>query len=125
MNTASEPTSVRLSAKANTILAQMKEDSYLAEMSDGYRLGIALALSQAITPPELPPDSKTFIAVSGLDPEQEIATAIRALVSLEGQSVYRYAERLADWGVMHMHEQFKGGQLDVSALIGNLVKTGS
>ena len=119
----SEPTGVRLSSKANTILAQMKDDGYLAEMSDGYRLAIALALSQAITPPELPPDSKTFIAVSGLDPEQEIATAIKALVSLEGQSVYRYAEKLADWGVMYMQERFKGGQVDVAALIGSVSKS--
>ncbi len=117
-----EPTSVRLSNKANTILSQMKEDGHLAEMSDGYRLGIALALSQAVSPPELPPDSKTFIAVSGLDPEQEIAAAIRALVNLEGQSVYRYAEKLADWGVMHMHDRFKGGQLDVAALIDTVAK---
>ena len=117
-----EPTSVRLSSKANTILSQMKDDGYLAEMSDGYRLGIALALSQAVSPPELPPDSKTFIAVSGLDPEQEIAVAIRALVNLEGQSVYRYAEKLADWGVMHMHDRFKGGQLDVAALIDTVTK---
>ena len=43
--TASERTQVRLTNKGHTILTQMKEDGYLAEMTDGYRLGIALAIT--------------------------------------------------------------------------------
>ena len=54
--TASERTQVRLSNKGHSILTQMKEDGYLAEMTDGYRLGIALALSMGAIPEEFPYD---------------------------------------------------------------------
>ncbi len=115
--TGSERTQVRLSNKSHTILTQMKEDGYLAEMTDGYRLGIALALSMGATPGELSPENRNFIAVSTLDPTGEIAAAIRMLVNLEGQSVYGYAERLADWGIRETQERFKGGFLDVASLM--------
>lgn len=115
--TPSERTQVRLSNKAHTILTQMKEDGYLAEMTDGYRLGIALALSMGTTPKELSPENRNFIAVSTLDPTGELAAAIRMLVNLEGQGVYGYAERLADWGIKEMQERFKGGFLDVASLL--------
>jgi hypothetical protein len=114
---ATERTQVRLSNKGHTILTQMKEDGYLAEMTDGYRLGIALALSMGATPEEFPSDNRNFIAVSTLDPTGELAAAIRMLVNLEGQSVYGYAERLADWGIKEMQERFKGGFLDVASLV--------
>ncbi|HID3973157.1 TPA: hypothetical protein ACXE0Z_005134 [Enterobacter cloacae] len=113
----SERTQVRLSNKGHSILTQMKEDGYLAEMTDGYRLGIALALSMGITPDELSVESRNFIAVSTLDPTGELGAAIRILINLEGQSVYGYAERLADWGIKEMQDRFKGGFLDVASLI--------
>jgi hypothetical protein len=115
--TAPERTQVRLSNKCHSVLTQMKEDGYLAEMTDGYRLGIALALSMGAIPEELSAENRNFIAVSTLDPTGEIAAAIRILVNLEGQSVYGYAERLADWGIKEMHERFKGGFLDVASLV--------
>ena len=115
--TASERTQVRLSNKGHSILTQMKEDGYLAEMTDGYRLCIELALSMGAIPEDLSAENRNFIAVSTLDPTGEIAAAIRILVNLEGQSVYGYAERLADWGIKEMHERFKGGFLDVASLM--------
>jgi len=116
----SERTQVRATNKSHRFLMQMKEDRYIEEMTDGYRLGIALALSKGVTPNELSAaDTRNFIAVSTLDPKGEIAAAIRMLVSLEGQSVYGYAERLADWGIKEMQERFKGGFLDVGSLINN------
>lgn len=114
---ASERTQVRISNKGHAILTQMKEDGYLAEMTDGYRLGIALALSMGATPDELSSETRNFIAVSTLDPTGELGAAIRTLVNLEEQSVYGYAERLADWGIKEMQERFKGGFLDVASLM--------
>jgi hypothetical protein len=112
-----ERSQVRLSNKGHAILTQMKEDRSLAEMTDGYRLGIAIALSMGATPDEFPSENRNFIAVSTLDPTGEISASIRLLVNLDGQSVYGYAERLADWGIMEMHERFKGGFLDIAALM--------
>lgn len=113
----SERTQVRLSNTAHTILTQMKEDGHIAEMTDGYRLGIALALSMGATPGELPAENRNFIAVSTLDPAGDLAAAIRMLVNLEGQGVYGYAERLADFGIKEMQERFQAGVLDVASLI--------
>jgi hypothetical protein len=123
--TASERTQVRLSNKGHSILTQMKEDGYLAEMTDGYRLGIALALSMGATPDELSAENRNFIAVSTLDPTGELSAAIRMLVNLEGQGVYGYAERLADWGIKEMQERFKGGFLDVASLMSAAAETAS
>ena len=121
----SERTQVRLSNKCHSILTQMKEDGYLAEMTDGYRLGIALALSMGAQTDDLSAENRNFIAVSTLDPTGEIAAAIRLLVSLEGQSVYGYAERLADWGIKEMQTRFKGGFLDVASLMNTVAETAS
>jgi hypothetical protein len=95
----------------------MKEDGNLAEMTDGYRLGIALAISMGVIPEELSSENRNFIAVSTLDPTGELATAIRMLVNFEGQGIYGYAERLADWGIKEIQQRFKGGLLDVVSLI--------
>ena len=112
----SEPTMIGLSEKAHALLSQMKEDNFLAEMADGYRLGIGLALAQGIEPEDVP-QRRTVFSVATIDPDQEIAAAIRALIDLKGTSVYRMAERLADWGVIELAKRFDGGQIDVGALV--------
>lgn len=111
-----EPTMIGLSEKAHALLQQMKEDNFLAEMADGYRLGIGLALAQGIEPPDVP-SRRTVFSVATIDPDQEIAAAIRALMDLQGGSVYRMAERLADWGVIELANRFDGGPLDVASLL--------
>jgi hypothetical protein len=113
---ATEPTMIGLSEKAHALLTQMKEDNFLAEMADGYRLGIGLALAQGIEPEDVP-QRRTVFSVATIDPDQEIAAAIRSLVDLKGGSVYRMAERLADWGVMELAKKFDGSPIDVGALV--------
>jgi hypothetical protein len=95
----------------------MKENGELAEMTDGYRLGIALAIAMGVIPEELSSENRNFIAVSTLDPTGELAVAIRLLVNPEVQGIYGYAERLADWGIKEIQDRFKGGLLDVVSLI--------
>ena len=111
-----EPTMIGLSDKAHALLSHMKEDNFLAEMADGYRLGIGLALAQGIEPDDLP-QKRTVFSVATIDPDQEIATAIRALIDLKGGSVYRMAERLADWGVIELSKRFDGSPIDVGSLV--------
>ena len=111
-----EPTMIGLSEKAHSILTRMKEDNFLAEMADGYRLGIGLALAQGIEPEDVP-QRRTVFSVATIDPDQEIAAAIRALIDLKGSSVYRMAERLADWGVIELAKRFDDGPIDVGALV--------
>jgi hypothetical protein len=111
-----EPTMIGLSERAHALLQQMKEDNFLAEMADGYRLGIGLALAQGVEPPDVP-SRRTVFSVATIDPDKEIASAIRALMDLQGGSVYRMAERLADWGVFELANRFDGGPLNVESLV--------
>lgn len=113
----SEPTMIGLSERVHALLTQMKEDGHLSEMADGYRLGIALALAHGVMPGDVPTPRKTVFSVATIDPDQEIAAAIRALSQLDGGSVYRLAERLAEWGVGELAARFAPGPIDVSGLI--------
>jgi hypothetical protein len=112
-----EPTMIGLSERVHSLLTRMKEDGHFNEMADGYRLGIALALAHGAQPGEVPAPRKTVFSVATIDPDQEIATSIRTLGLLEGASVYKTAERLAEWGVNELAARFETGPIDVSALI--------
>lgn len=113
----SEPTMIGVGEKAHALLTQMKEDGHIAEMADGFRLGIGLALSLGIDPPEDVAARRTTFSVATIDPDKEIASAIRALIDLQGGSVYKMAERLADWGVLELAKRFEGGPIDVASLV--------
>lgn len=114
---AQEPTMLGLSEKAHSILANLKEEGQIGEMADGYRLGIAWALALGEPPPEVPSPRKTVFSVATIDPNQELSAAIRGLVDLDGGSVYKMAERLADLGVKALAERCTSGVLDAAALI--------
>lgn len=112
-----EPTMIGLSERGHAILGRMKEDGQIGEMADGYRLGIALALASGQVPPDVPAPRKTVFSVATIDPEGDLAAAIRALAALDGSSVYKMAERLADSGVRELEERFGSGVLDSSSLL--------
>lgn len=113
-----EPTTIGLSEKAHGLVSQMKEDKHVAELADGYRLGIAIAISRGmLDPPEAGTPRKTVFSTATIDPDGDISIAIRSFVDLEGGSVYKMAERLADWGILELAKQFDGGAIDVTALI--------
>lgn len=112
-----EPTTIGLSERAHALLTQMKEDGYFAEMADGYRIGIAIALSRGIRDHEVGTPRKTVFSTATIDPDQEIATTIRSLFDVDGEAIYKVAERLADWGVLEIARQFEGGVVDIATLI--------
>lgn len=111
-----EPTMIGLSEKTYAILNQMKEDNYLAETADGYRLGIGLALAQGGRLLDVP-SRRTVFSVATIDPDREIAAAIRALMDLQDGSVYRMAEKLAEWGVIELANRFDCGPIDIASLL--------
>lgn len=112
-----EPTTIGLSERAHALLTQMKEDGYFAEMADGYRTGIAIALSRGIRDHDVATPRKTVFSTATIDPDQEIVATIRALYDVDGEPTYKVAERLADWGVLEIARQFEGGVVDITALI--------
>ncbi len=113
-----EPTSIGLSQATHQKLRRLKEDGHFDDMVDAYRFGIGLAIASGVIPPPIS-STQTVFAVSGVDPDHKIRTAIVAVYGdqLEGQSVYRFAERLADWGVQEIYMESEKGDIDVAAML--------
>ncbi|MEN1961182.1 hypothetical protein WCE41_12785 [Luteimonas sp. MJ246] len=117
MNTVAEPTMIGLSERAHGLLRRLKEDEYFAEMADAYRFGIALALAHGVVPDEPQAPRTTIFSTGTIDPDREIAGAIRALHETGALPVYKWAERLAEWGVNELWERASSGDLDLEAIL--------
>ena len=109
---------VGLSEAANDKLDELKELGIFAEKIDGYRFGVSLAIAQGAYSSEIVKRANLF-NVGSLDPDKTLRTAVEALMSqeLEGTTVYRLIERLADWGVSELWSQAKAGDVDFVALL--------
>jgi hypothetical protein len=101
----------------------LKEDGHFREMADAYRFGVGLALAQGVVPPEI--SSRTVFSVATIDPNQELKNAIQAVLGsrLEG-SVYKMAERLADWGINELAAAAERGEVDVVRLFDQVQEAG-
>ena len=124
---ANEPTMIGLSETTHAKLKRLKEDGHFREMVDGYRFGIGLALAQGmLEPPEIS-STTTVFSVATLDPDQTLRRGIEAIVGdkLQGKSVYRLAERLADWGIQELSREAERGDINVVGLFDQLKGSGS
>lgn len=112
-----EPSNIGLSEEAHSILEQWKEDEHFNEQRDAYKFAVAYALSKNVTPPEI--KRKNMYGVSTIDPDKTLAIATRLLSHIsDDESVYKYIERLASWGVCELDKQIqKSGELDLSAIL--------
>lgn len=123
---ASEPTTIGLSEAAHVLLKRLAEDKrngHFAEMADAYRFGIGLALAHGVIPEEIPTPRITIFNVGTLDPDKHIYNAIRLLTDIGDSSVYRWAERLAEWGVTELATRSEAGTLDVGEILSEVEKT--
>lgn len=112
-----EPTMIGLSEKSHAVLKRLKEDGHFAEMADAYRFSIALALAHGVVPDEPPPPRTTIFSVATVDPDREIGNAVRALMDTRDIPVYRWVERLAEWGVTELARRAEGGDIDFGAIL--------
>lgn len=119
-----EPTMIGLSEKSHAVLKRLKEDGLFAEMADAYRFGIALALAHGVVPEDPPPPRTTIFSVATIDPEREIGNAIRTLIDTKDIPIYRWAERLAEWGVTELARRSAGGDIDFGSILEEVVVTG-
>ncbi|MBN3815617.1 hypothetical protein G3N57_02915 [Paraburkholderia sp. Se-20369] len=114
---AAEPTMIGLSEKGHVLLKRLKEDGHFAEMADAYRFGIALALAHGVVPPEPPAPRTTIFSVATIDPDREIGNAVRMLADTQDLPVYRWVERLAEWGVNELARRSESGDIDVGSIL--------
>lgn len=120
--TVQEPTMIGLSEATHAKLKRLKEEGHFREMVDGYRFGIGLALAQGmIEPPEIS-STTTVFSVATLDPDQTLRRGIEAIVGdrLQGKSMYRFAERLADWGIQELSREAERGEINIVGLFDQL-----
>ena len=107
-----------LSEKVYAKLKRLHEEGHFSEMRDAYRLGIALGLSRGIVPPEIgSPKSAGIYSISQIDPDQSLAIAISLIMDTEDLPPYRWAERLAEWGIDELSRQSEQGQINFLQLI--------
>jgi len=118
MSSIQEPTNLGLSERAHSKLKALaiEKDGHFGQMADAYRFAIALALSSGVLPDEISGRQNVF-GVATIDPERDLYNAIRTLIDTGEIPVYRWAERLADWGVMEMARLADEGKLDIGLLI--------
>lgn len=118
--TPKEPTTIGLSEQAHAMLKRLAEDKQngnFAEMTDAYRFAIALALAHGVMPDEIAGQRTTIFNVGTLDPDKQIYTTIRSLLDAGDTPIYRWAERLAEWGVREMSLLNDKGELDIGAIL--------
>ena len=108
---------VGLSERIDTKLKRLQEEKYFTDMRDAYRVGIALALAYGINPPEIIPPKVNRYNISQIDEDKSIETAICLLMDTEGVPPYRWAERLAEWGVEKLSQESEKGQIDFLKLL--------
>jgi Arc/MetJ-type ribon-helix-helix transcriptional regulator len=113
----SEPTTIGLSESSHVKLKRLVGEGLFAEMRDAYRFALALALAKNIDPPEIEGNKQTFLNIGSLDPDGEIKSLISVLRKDEEGSVYRLAEKLADWGVHELTRQSDSGPLNFASII--------
>ena len=112
-----EPNQIGIGEVAHAKLKKLYEDGHFAQMMDAYRFAIALALAQGVTPSEITGSRQNVYSVATIDPDQSLYTAIKTLINTGDISVYRWAERLADWGVMEMSRRADEGTLDIGQIL--------
>lgn len=117
MSSESEPITIGLSSSTHGKLQRLKEDGVFAEMADGYRFAIALALAHGVAVPQLGANRNTIFNVGSLDPDKSIYHAVSALRADTDEPVYRTAERLAEWGVEEMHRREANGQISLAEIL--------
>lgn len=121
-----EPTTIGLSERAHEELKRLQEEQHFRELLDGYRFAIGLALAQGVVPPEVQKRT-TIFNVGTVDPDQSLKRSIEALMGdrAQGTSIYKLAERLAEWGVNELASQARDGRIDFAGLLGQADENGA
>lgn len=112
-----EPTNIGIGEVAHAKLKTLWQDGHFAQMADAYRFAIALALAHGVTPSEITGSRQNVFGVATVDPDQSLYTAIKILIDTGETPIYRWAERLADWGVIEMSRRADEGTLDIGQIL--------
>lgn len=109
---------VGASAESRDILDQLKTHGHIADLMDGYRLGIATAIAFGREPREKASAERvTMFAAGNLDPEMAIRTAIAEIYPRARSWPYRAAEDLAEQGLEIVRDSVDGEEIAYAKLV--------
>jgi len=111
-----DKTQIGLSENAHTLLQSLKDDGFIQQLQDGYRLGIGLAVARGKVA-QASSGFRTIFAVSTIDPDGALKTVLTELYPEERSRPYAFAERLAEYGVRELGEAHKAGTLNIGDLL--------
>lgn len=113
-------TTVGLSTEAHSMLQALKEHEVFAEMLDGYRFAISLAIASGSSGASIKGGKNTFVNVGTLDKDGNLRRVISAMLRCPLEEAYDKAELLAEWGVRELDRRLQDGILDVAELLEEL-----
>ena len=116
---------VQIGANATTraTLERLREHDHIAELQDGYRLGIAVAIAFGKEPDPKPVSERvTMFATGGLDPDMALKSAISEIYPNVRTTPYRAAEDLAEKGCAILEEAFEGDVISYESLMERIAK---
>jgi hypothetical protein len=112
---------VRLTNQTHAHLTRLQEDGVFPEMRDGYRFGIALAIARGKIAPEDTRLQRTVFGIGTLDPAGLVRDAICELFPEAADQPYRYAERLAEYGIAELGRLHENRALRFSEIFRGIV----
>jgi hypothetical protein len=102
------------------MLQALKEHEVFAEMLDGYRFAISLAIASGSSGASIKGGKNTFVNVGTLDKDGNLRRVISAMLRCPLEEAYDKAELLAEWGVRELDRRLQDGILDVAELLEEL-----
>ena len=112
-----EPTTIGYSSVGESFLKSLVEQKIFRQQADAFRFLIAYGIFKQAEPPEVK-NRSTFLNIGTLDPQRDLYFAVKLSKSLrDGESVYRHAEKLADWAVHNIRHIYDGSEFNLIALI--------
>lgn len=102
MNKIRDNKTVGYSVRGKEILTTLKEDGVISEMLDGFNIAVALALAHGEIAPKDFSRAETYLNMGSVSDELKLAVSLLCPQADEGTA--RTMERLAEWGIVKLHE---------------------
>ena len=110
---------IGLSEEMHMKLREMTDNKVFAEMKDGYRLAVSLAMAHRLDVEGEPLNNrKNMYDVGGVDENFIFRNAIRSIYPEQLGQEYKYLEKLADLGVAFLFDNYdENGNLDLENIL--------
>lgn len=112
-----EPTTVGISAISHAFLTRLHGRGDFTQMIDGYRFAVGFGVARGEPVDVL--DSRTFVNVGTLDPDQTLRNAVDVILGehYPDDPIYKLIERLAEWGFQEMRSSEQNGEINYLDLL--------